>query len=111
MTDLVFNAARNDLARVREIVNEVATNLGAGPVLFDDTVAKVSIVGAGMVSNPGVAAAMFQALAEEHINIHVISTSEIKVSCLIDQEHVERAMRAIHAKFGLDAASSVPNVS
>ena len=111
VTDLVFSTARNDLARVREIVSEVATNLGAGPVLFDDTVAKVSIVGAGMVSNPGVAAAMFQALAEEHINIHVISTSEIKVSCLIDQEHVERAMRAIHAKFGLDAASSVPNVS
>ena len=111
VTDLVFSTARNDLARVREIVSEVATNLGAGPVLFDDTVAKVSIVGAGMVSNPGVAAAMFQALAEEHINIHVISTSEIKVSCLIDQEHVERAMRAIHAKFGLDAASSIPNVS
>lgn len=110
VTDLVFSTTRNDIERVQEIVSNLAATLGAGPVLFDDTVAKVSIIGAGMVSNPGVAAAMFQALAEESINIHVISTSEIKVSCLIDQEHVTRAMQAIHAKFGLGATASTCDV-
>lgn len=102
-TDLVFSTTRDDIDRVKEIVTAVASELGAGPVLFDSSVAKVSIVGAGMVSNPGVAARMFEALAEQQINIHVISTSEIKISCLIDEDRVVDAMRAIHAKFGLDA--------
>lgn len=109
VTDLVFSTTRDDIDRVREIVDALAKELGAGPVLYDRTVAKVSIIGAGMVSNPGVAARMFEALAEEGINIHVISTSEIKVSCLIDEDRVDGAMRAIHAKFGLDASGSVAN--
>jgi aspartate kinase len=103
VADLVFSISKNDLSRTKEIVNEVANNLQAGSVLFDDNMAKVSIVGAGMVSNPGIAASMFEALASENINIHVISTSEIKVSCLIDTQEVEKAMNAIHKKFGLDA--------
>jgi aspartate kinase len=102
VTDLVFSTSRDDSQRVREIAEAVAHDLGAGEVLVDDTVAKVSIVGAGMVSNPGVAARMFETLAEEEINIQVISTSEIKVSCLVSAEHVKRAAQALHRKFGLE---------
>lgn len=111
VTDLVFSTSRSDMERVQVLVGDLAEKLGAGPVLYDDSVAKVSIVGAGMVSNPGVAAAMFEALANEEINIHVISTSEIKVSCLIDEIHVERAIKAIHAKFGLDETKPATNAS
>lgn len=106
VTDLVFSTTRDEVERVREVFDKLAGEIGAGPVQYDDTVAKVSIVGAGMVSNPGVAARMFEALARENINIEVISTSEIKVSCLISEEHVERAMQAIHAQFGLDASGT-----
>jgi aspartate kinase len=102
VTDMVFSTSRDDAARVKEISEMVAKDLGAGEVLVDDTVAKISIVGAGMVSNPGVAARMFETLAEEQINIQVISTSEIKVSCLISAEHVVRAAQALHRKFGLE---------
>lgn len=101
VTDLVFSTTRDELQRVREIFGALAVEMGAGPVLYDDTVAKVSIVGAGMVSNPGVAAGMFEALANEGINIQVISTSEIKVSCLISEKSVKQAMLAIHNHFGL----------
>jgi aspartate kinase len=101
VTDMVFSINSDEAQRVQEIAEQVAHELGATEVLVDDSVAKVSIVGAGMVSNPGVAARMFEALAEEDINIQVISTSEIKVSCLIAAEHVERAVRALHQKFGL----------
>ncbi|HHT27507.1 MAG TPA: aspartate kinase [Firmicutes bacterium] len=107
VTDMVFSTSRDDVVRVREIAEAVAQDLGAGDVLIDDTVAKISIVGAGMVSNPGVAARMFEALAEEDINIQVISTSEIKVSCLIAEEHIKRAAQALHRKFQLDAVKSM----
>lgn len=106
VTDLVFSTSRDDAQRVKEIAEQVARDLGTTEVLVDDTVAKVSIVGAGMVSNPGVAARMFEALAEEDINIQVISTSEIKVSCLIASEHVKRATQALHKKFGLTHQST-----
>lgn len=102
VTDLVFSTSRDDLPLARNIIDKVREELQAGEALYSDNVAKVSIVGAGMVSNPGVAARMFEALAEIDANIHVISTSEIKVSCLIDEDKVEEAMRSIHAKFGLD---------
>ena len=98
-TDLLFTISRDDLPRASEVVRRVARELGAKDVLEDQTVAKVSIVGAGMVMNPGVAAAMFQALADCGINIQVISTSEIKVSCLIDESRVVEAVRAIHRRF------------
>lgn len=101
VTDMVFSINSDDTPQAREVTEALARELGSGEVLVDDTVGKVSIVGAGMVSNPGVAARMFEALAEEEINIHVISTSEIKVSCLIEAEHIQRAVRALHAKFGL----------
>jgi aspartate kinase len=101
VTDMVFSINSDDATQARELTEALARELGAGEVLVDDTVGKVSIVGAGMVSNPGVAARMFEALAEADINIQVISTSEIKVSCLIAAEHIDRAVRALHAKFGL----------
>lgn len=106
VTDLVFSTSRDDLARVREVVDALTEELGAGPALYDDAMAKVSIVGAGMVSNPGVAAGMFEALAEQGVNIQVISTSEIKVSCLIAASEVNRAIRAIHAKFSLGQSAT-----
>lgn len=101
-TDMVFSLSRDDLARARELIQGVADELGARRVFVDDHVAKVSIVGAGMVSNPGVAARMFQALAEHDINIIVISTSEIKVSCLVKADDVLKAVRVVHEAFGLD---------
>lgn len=101
-TDLLFTVSRDDLQRTAEVVEEISRELGAKGVLTDLSVAKVSVVGAGMVSNPGVAALMFEALAELGINLQVISTSEIRISCLIEAERIAEAANAIHAKFGLD---------
>lgn len=103
-TDLLFTVSRDDLPRTSEVVEALSRELGAKGVLSDLSVAKVSVVGAGMVSNPGVAALMFEALAEKGINIQVISTSEIRISCLIDGERITEAANAIHAKFGLPRA-------
>ena len=100
-TDMLFSVSRDDLARAKEIVEQVAAELGAKGVIVNDNVAKVSIVGAGMVSNPGVAARMFEALAKNDINIQVISTSEIKISCLVKAEDALKAVRAVHEAFGL----------
>ncbi|HBT46441.1 MAG TPA: aspartate kinase [Peptococcaceae bacterium] len=102
VNDIAFTVARDDLARALEVTQKTKEEIGASAVAYDDKVAKVSIVGAGMITNPGVAAGMFACLAEEGINIHMISTSEIKVSCIIDEEHLARAMRALHKWFGLD---------
>ncbi len=109
-TDLLFTVARTDLAQTLEITREVAAQLGTHDVRHDDRVAKVSIVGAGMVSNPGVAARMFGALAGRGINIQAISTSEIKVSCLIDEERLQEAVRAVHDAFfpAEEAGSQAP---
>ncbi|MBO8142413.1 MAG: aspartate kinase [Firmicutes bacterium] len=100
-TDLLFTVTRDDLPRTLEIIDGVAKELGASGVLHTTGLGKVSIVGAGMVSNPGVAARMFEALAQRGINIQVISTSEIKISCLIDLDAVPEAVRAIHEAFNL----------
>ena len=99
--DITFSISRDDAQRALEITEQIKTELGAEAVLIDKTLAKVSIVGAGMVTNPGVAARMFEALAEQEINIHIISTSEIKVSCLIDEGRVKDAVKVVHDKFGL----------
>jgi len=101
-TDMLFSVSRDDLPQAKEIVEAVAKELGAKGVIVNDNVAKVSIVGAGMVSNPGVAARMFEALAKANINIQVISTSEIKVSCLVRAEDALKAVRVVHEAFGLD---------
>lgn len=100
--DIAFTMERNELSRVMPMVKELVLKIGASGMACGDDVAKISIVGAGMQSNPGVAAAMFEALAEESINIHMISTSEIKVSCIIDEVEIKKAVQALHRKFNLD---------
>lgn len=96
--DIAFTVARDDLTRALPVVERVVGEIGAAGVDYNDHVAKVSIVGAGMVSTPGVAADMFGALADENINISMISTSEIKISCVIEEEDAIRAVKAIHAR-------------
>lgn len=102
VADIAFTVSHDDLKKTEETVRKIAEELGAAGVVLDKNVAKVSIVGVGMISQPGVAAAMFQALADEKVNIEMISTSEIKVSCVIGAEHVKKAVAALHRKFGLD---------
>lgn len=101
VTDLCFTVQRADLTRALDLAREVAAAIGASGVSADENVAKVSAVGAGMADHPGVAATMFAALAERKINIQMISTSEIKISCLVDAEHGHEAVRAIHEAFAL----------
>ena len=99
--DLTFTVTQTDLARTREVTEGVSKEIGAGAVELQDNVAKVSIVGAGMRSHAGVAAKMFRLLGEQSINIQCITTSEIRVSCLIDKQQVEQAVRTLHRGFGL----------
>lgn len=100
--DIAFTICSDDLPLALPIVEKLVTQIGASGMSYGDKVAKVSIVGAGMQSNSGVAAAMFTALADEKINIQMISTSEIKVSCIIDEDRVESAVKALHRKFELE---------
>ncbi|NLL19518.1 MAG: aspartate kinase [Clostridia bacterium] len=100
--DISFTVTRDDKDTAVAIANKVADAIGARGVAYDDTVAKVSIVGAGMKTNPGVAAKMFEVLYRLNINIQMISTSEIKVSCVIDEQDGNRAVVALHEAFGLD---------
>lgn len=102
-TDMTFTVAENDLERAVETLRSLQDQLGCGDILFDSNVVKVSVIGVGMRSHAGVAQIMFRTLAEKGINIQVISTSEIKVSVLIDEEYMELALRSLHAAYGLDA--------
>jgi len=103
-TDFTFTVNRNDLNKALTILNEkVKNHVGAKEVNGNDKIAKVSIVGVGMRSHVGVASQMFRTLSEEGINIDMISTSEIKISVLIDEKYLELAVRALHKAFGLDA--------
>jgi len=103
-TDFSFTVPRGDYRQTLDLMNGLKESLGAAEVNGDDTVCKVSIVGVGMRSHSGVAATMFRSLAEEGINIQMISTSEIKVSVLIDEKYMELATRVLHKAFGLDQA-------
>ncbi|MGI5880883.1 MAG: aspartate kinase [Syntrophomonadaceae bacterium] len=103
--DIAFTTEENELQKTVPIVEKLVHDIGASGMTYGTNVAKISIVGAGMQSNPGVAAAMFEALADEEINIHMISTSEIKVSCIIDQDRIQDAVRSLHKKFSLDLAN------
>ena len=98
----IFTVPRRDAARTMEIMEAAKAEIGYDTVRLDDTVSKVSIVGVGMRSHTGVAQTMFQALSDKGINIQVISTSEIKISVLIDEAYTELAVRALHAAYGLD---------
>jgi len=101
-TDFTFTVHRNDFKRAKSILQQVADELGARQVMGDSKIAKVSIVGVGMRSHAGVATKMFAALSDEGINILMISTSEIKISVVIDEKYLELAVRALHSAFELD---------
>ncbi len=101
-TDVTFTVAKTDLPRAKELIERTAAEYGSEPVEYDPDIVKVSIVGLGMRSHAGVAAKMFGILAGEGINIQAISTSEIKISCIIAAKYTELAVRALHEGFGLD---------
>lgn len=101
-TDLTFTVSRKEIKKARELIKDISQDIGASKVEIDDDVAKVSIIGVGMISHSGVAAKMFSTLAEEGINILMISTSEIKVSCVIQAKYTELAVSALHDAFNLD---------
>lgn len=100
-TDLTFTVPKADFKKALKIVEESAKDIGASGVSSDESIAKVSIVGVGMRSHSGIASKMFQTLSQEGINIQMISTSEIKVSCIIDAKYTELAVRVLHDAFGL----------
>ena len=99
INDIVFTIAKPDLLLAKQIIEEVGKDMGVLGVEVDENVAKVSVVGAGMYGSPGIAATMFGALADAGVNIEVISTSEISISCLIQADKVKEAVNAIHAQF------------
>lgn len=105
-TDFTFTVHRNEMDKAEAIIRQVAEELGARQVTADNKIAKVSLVGVGMRSHAGVASQMFKTLAEVGINIQMISTSEIKISVIIDEKFIELAVRALHSAFGLDQESS-----
>jgi aspartate kinase len=102
VTNITFTVPRGDLARTMDAARAAAARLGAVDVSSDENVGKVSIVGVGMRSHSGVAAAMFEALAHAGVNIQMISTSEIKISCVVEKEKVAEAVRVLHRRFRLD---------
>ena len=105
-TDFTFTVHRNDFAKAMDIVKTTATGIGAREVTGDDKIAKVSIVGVGMRSHVGVARKMFETLSKENINLQMISTSEIKISVVVEDKYMELAVRALHQAFELDKATA-----
>lgn len=105
-TDFTFTVHRNDYNNALQVLQGIAAEMGAREVIGDTDIAKVSIVGVGMRSHAGVASRMFEALAKENINIQMISTSEIKVSVVIEEKYLELAVRGLHTAFELDAPAS-----
>lgn len=103
LTDITFTTSKADAKKADKIMAEISREVGAERVTMDDNIAKVSIVGRGMISHAGIASKMFSVLAAEGINIEAITTSEIKVSCVIESKYGELAVRALHTAFGLDA--------
>ena len=101
-TDFTFTVHRNDYPRAKAILESVCQEMGARQVTGDDDIVKVSIVGVGMRSHAGIASTMFKTLADEGINIRMISTSEIKISVVVDEKYLELAVRSLHGVFGLD---------
>jgi len=100
-TDISFTTSKSDAAKTMKLTRRIAAEINAGDVLLDEDIARVSIVGVGMKSHPGVAATMFDTLARSRINIEMISTSDISISCIIKKKSAETAVRTLHEKFGL----------
>ncbi|MCG8317792.1 MAG: ACT domain-containing protein, partial [Pseudomonadales bacterium] len=105
-TDFTFTVHRNEFKKALELLNSVAEQVGAKEVVGDDSIAKISLVGVGMRSHAGVASQMFRTLADENINIQMISTSEIKISVVVGEKYLELAVRALHSAFDLDKKES-----
>ncbi len=101
-TDFTFTVHRNDFVEAKKVLSKVAADLGAREVVGDDKIVKISLVGVGMRSHAGIASKMFKTLAEESINIIMISTSEIKISVVVDEKYLELGVRALHSAFGLE---------
>ena len=99
--DIAFTISKTDLPRAMELFDKINDEIKADKIHIDDNIAKVSIVGAGMIDRPGVAATMFDTLANLNINIKMISTSEVKISCLVDADVANDALRALHKAFNL----------
>ena len=114
--DIAFTINKEDLDKATAILKDVQVKLGAADVKIDDDIAKISIIGAGMINGPGIASTMFKTLAENNINIRMISTSEIKISCLINKEDAQAAVKALHDVFNLgcdevaDVKGTLPDV-
>ena len=106
-TDFTFTVHRSDYPPAKAILQKVAGQLSAREVTGDDKIAKISVVGVGMRSHAGIASTMFKTLADEGINIQMISTSEIKISVVVDEKYLELAVRALHSAFGLEQAPKV----
>jgi aspartate kinase len=107
LTDLTFTIAKNDIARARTTVDEIAKAIGAKEVVADERMGKVSIVGTGIQSAPGYAARMFRTLSDAGINIEMISTSEIRITCIVPEDRVADAVRALHKAFELEKAEAL----
>ncbi len=105
--DIAFTVAQADASTAQSVLEAARSNLQCGEIVVDEAIAKVSVVGVGMVHRPGVAATMFNALAEQHINIQMISTSEIKISCVVAANDGVRALRSVHTAFGLSGSKVV----
>ena len=105
-TDISFTVPKADMGVAEKIVAQVAATIGAAGVSHDDAIAKVSLVGAGMKTSPGIAAKMFRVLADNSVNIEMISTSTIRISCVIAKGDLERAARSLHTAFGLDSGQA-----
>ncbi|OPX37797.1 MAG: hypothetical protein B1H11_05445 [Desulfobacteraceae bacterium 4484_190.1] len=101
LTDVTFTVSKSDFYNTMKVVRDVALEIGAEKVLGDEDISKVSIIGVGMRSHAGVAQTMFETLFRENINILMISTSEIKISCVIEEKYTELAVRSLHKVFGL----------
>ena len=108
-TDFTFTVHRNDFAKATVLLGKTAQELGAAEVLSDDRIVKISVVGVGMRSHAGIASKMFSALAAEGINIQMISTSEIKISVVVDEKYLELGVRTLHSAFGLENGSAIIN--
>ena len=102
ITDLTFTVARSDLKKAMGVVAPIANSIGARECVSDSKLGKVSIIGTGMQNSPGYAAKMFGTLSEQGINIQLITTSEIRITCIIDESKVKDAVRALHRAFELD---------
>ena len=114
--DIAFTINASDIDKTVSTLNALKEDLNCGEIQLDTDIAKVSIVGAGMIDRPGIAADMFNTLAKQNINIKMISTSEIKISCLVDKEDANRSVIALHEEFGLscdtiaDVKGDLPNL-